>query len=222
MKNLIYPNVKLGKNVDIQPPCIIGKPPRGKKEGELLLEIGDNCVIRPFTTIYAGTIIGKNFQCGQCVSIREENIIGDNSSIGTNCCIEYGNEIGNNVRIHSMCFLERVIIEDNVFVAPNVVFTDDPHPACPEYDKCTQKTLVKRLAKIGANSIILPGIVIGENALIGAGSIVSKNVEKEMLVMGVPAKPVKNIFEIKCFAGIFENAFSRQPYAEEKRLKVKQ
>jgi len=219
LNNTIYPNVILEKNVDIQPPCIIGKPPRGKKEGELQLIIGENSVIRPFTTIYAGTVIGKNFQCGQGVSIREGNIIGDSSSIGTNSTIEHGNQIGSRVRIHSLCFLERVIIEDDVFIAPNVVFTDDPHPACPEYDKCTGKVVVRKKAKIGARSVVLPGIEIGENALIGAGSVVTKNVEKEMLVLGNPAKPVKNIFEIKCHAKIFENAFSREPYAEEKRVK---
>ena len=99
MKNYkIYPNVSLGKNVLIDDYCVIGRPPRGRKPGELKLKIGNNAVIRSFTTIYAGTIIGDNFQTGHGVLIREDNIIDNNVSIGTNSVLEYGNRIGNNVK----------------------------------------------------------------------------------------------------------------------------
>lgn len=200
----IYPNVKLGKNVRIEGPAIIGEPPRGKKPGELETIIGDNAVIRQFTVIYAGTKIGNDFQTGVNAFIREDNIIGDNVSVGTNAVLEYGNKIGNNVRIHSGSFLEKVTIGNNVFIAPNVVFTDDPHPPCPRYSECAGGAVVEDNVKIGANSTILPGISIGRGALIGAGSVVTKNVEAKTVYAGNPAKKIKAVKDLKCDKGYYD------------------
>ena len=81
--SIVYGNVALGEGTRVEDPCIVGKPPRGAAEGELATRIGADGVIRPFTTIYAGTTIGDRFQTGQGVSIREDNVIGDDVSIGT-------------------------------------------------------------------------------------------------------------------------------------------
>ncbi len=145
--------VELGPDCDLQSPCVVGKAPRGAAEGELPLRIGARATVRPFTTIYAGNVIGDRLQTGQGASIREDNVLGDDVSVGTNAVLEFGNRIGNRVRIHSGCFLEMVTIEDDVFVGPNVVFTDDPHPMnCPRYKECKGGPVVRRLARIGANS----------------------------------------------------------------------
>ncbi len=217
MNNKVYPNVKIGKGKTIQPPCIIGKPPRGSKDGELKTAIGTYAIIRPFTTIYSGNKIGDNFQTGQGVSIRENNVIGDNVSVGTNTILEFGNKIGNNVRIHSGCFLEMVTIEEDVFIGPNVVFTDDPHPMnCPRYKECLGGAVIKRLAKVGANSTILPGVVIGENALIGAGSVVTKDVPDNAVVVGNPARIIKYIKDLRCFKGFYTRPYSWPPYKKGK------
>jgi len=210
---LKYLNVFIGIDTVLEEPVIIGKPPRGREEGELQTFIGGKGIIRPFTTIYAGNRIGDNFQTGQGVSIREDNIIGNNVSIGTNSVLEFGNRIGNNVRIHTGCFLEMVTIEEDVFIGPSVVFTDDPHPMnCPKYKECLAGATVKRLARIGANSTILPGVKIGENSLIGAGSVVTLNVPDNAVVVGNPAKVIKSLDDIKCFKGYFDKVFSWPPY----------
>ena len=160
----LAPGVSSGAGCDLQPPCIVGKAPRGAAPASASSCIGRDATIRPFTTIYAGSAIGDRLQTGQGASIREDNVLGDDVSIGTNAVLEFGNRIGNRVRIHSGCFLEMVTIEDDVFVGPNVVFTDDPHPmGCPRYTECKGGAIVRRLARIGANSTILPGVVIGEN-----------------------------------------------------------
>ncbi|MBE0447281.1 MAG: N-acetyltransferase [Actinobacteria bacterium] len=191
-------------------------PPRGSKEGELELQIGSNGLIRPFTTIYAGSKIGDYFQTGQGVSIREDNLIGDHVSIGTNAVLEFGNRIGNRVRIHTGCFLEMVTIEDDVFVGPNVVFTDDLHPMnCPRYKECKGGATVKRLARVGANSTILPGVIIGENALVGAGSVVTSDVPDNAVVVGSPARFTKHIDDLECFLGAFERPYLWQPYFDQ-------
>jgi len=219
LTNRIYKNTTVGRDCIVEPPCIIGKPPRGFSEGELALVIGDNAVIRPFTTIYAGSIIGNNFQTGQGVSIREDNRIGNSVSIGTNSVLEFGNIIGDGSRVHSNCFLEMVTIGRFVFVGPNVVFTDDPHPmGCPRYKECKGGVIVDDYARIGANSTILPGIRIGRNSLIGAGSVVTKDVPPNSVVVGNPARFIKRIDELVCEPGFFEKPYLWAPYIDmEKR-----
>jgi acetyltransferase-like isoleucine patch superfamily enzyme len=209
----VLPNVELGEGTRVEFNALLGKAPRGKNEGDLALRIGRNAIIRPFTTIYAGNIIGDDFQCGQGASIRENNRIGNNVSVGTNAVLEFDNLIGNNVRIHSLCFLEMVTIEDEVFIGPNVVFTDDPHPmGCPKYKECLGGATVKRLARIGANCTILPGVVIGENTLIGAGSVVTKDIPDNMVAAGCPAKIIKPIAELICHPGFYERPYVWPPY----------
>ena len=171
--------------------------------------------MRPFTTIYAGSIIGAGLQTGQGASIREGNVLGDDVSVGTNAVLEFGNRIGDRVRIHSGCFLELVTIEDDVFVGPNVVFTDDPHPMnCPRYKECKGGAVVRRLARIGANSTILPGVEIGENALVGAGSVVVHDVPAGAVVAGSPARVIKQVADLVCAPGCFERPYVWPPYSD--------
>jgi acetyltransferase-like isoleucine patch superfamily enzyme len=208
-------NVHIGPDADLQSPCIIGKAPRGASEGELALRIGSQATVRPFTTVYAGSIIGDRLQTGQGASIREDNVLGDDVSVGTNAVLEFGNRIGNRVRIHSGCFLEMVTIEDDVFVGPNTVFTDDPHPMnCPRYKECRGGPVVRRLARIGANSTILPGVEIGENALVGAGSVVVHDVPPNTVVAGNPAREMKKLSDLTCDPGFFDRPYEWEPYRQ--------
>ena len=216
MESKIFENVELGRDVIIYDPSIIGFPPRNKDISELKTSIGDFGIIRPFTTIYAGVVIGNNFQCGQGASIREDNIMGNDVSVGTHAVLEFGNRIGNNVRIHTGCFLEDVKVGDNVFVGPNVTFTDDPHPmGCPHYRDCAGGAIVGNFVKIGANSTILPGVKIGDHALIGAGSVVTKDVSTKSVVVGNPAKEINTIDNLTCPPGYFERPYMWSPYYED-------
>ena len=206
--------VFLGDGCDLQPPCILGKAPRGSEPGKRELRIGREATIRPFTTLYAGSTMGERFQTGQGASIREDNVLGDDVSVGTHAVLEFGNRIGNRVRIHSGCFLEMVTIEDDVFVGPHVVFTDDPHPmGCAHYTECKRGATVRRLARIGANSTILPGVVIGENSLVGAGSVVVHDVPEGAVVVGNPARVIGRVDELVCEAGYYEHPYIWPPYA---------
>lgn len=210
---IIYKNVSIGKNSDISPFVILGKNPLGDNCNKLKLVIGKNATIRSFTTIYLGSKIGDFFSTGQNVSIREDNIIGNNVSIGTCSTIEFGNYIEDGTRVHSGCFLEMAKIGKNVFIGPNVILTDDPHPMkCPYYKKCKGGVIIEDFAKIGANSTILPGVRIGRDSLIGAGSVVIDDVPPGEVYAGSPAKFIKKLEDLKCEKGFFEKPYLWKPY----------
>jgi len=194
----IHKNVIIGKNQFIDEFCVIGRPPKGKKSGELKTLIGNNAVIRSHCVIYAGNNIGENFQSGHFAFIRENNEIGNNVSIGTHSIIEFNVRIEDDVRIHSNCFIpEYTILKKGCWIGPNCVFTNAQFPKAAKTKDFLKGVVVKENAKIGANSVILPGIVIGENALVGAGSIVTKDVPANKVVVGSPAKELKNVKDLK-------------------------
>jgi len=116
--------------------------------------------------------------------------IGRNCKIDAYVYIEEGVEIGDNVKIRAFTFIpEGVKIEDDVFIGPGVIFTNDRYPRARGKWRLL-RTLVKRGASIGARSIILPGVTIGEYALIGAGSIVTKDIDDYAIAVGSPARVV--------------------------------
>jgi len=172
-------------------------PPDNKKNGELKTIIGDNAIIRSHTVIYAGNIIGKYFKTGHHVMIREENNIGNNVSIGTNSVIEHHIIINDNARTHAGCFIpEYSIIEDSAWLGPNVVLTNARYPRSKNVKENLKGVILKRHAKIGANTTILPSIEIGENSLIGAGSLVTKNIPANSVAYGNPAVVKKNLIDL--------------------------
>jgi len=192
-----HDNVTLGEGTAVEPYCMLGTPPRGAKDGELPTTIGDGSVIRSHTVIYAGNVIGRNFQTGNKVNIRESNRIGDNVSVGTLSVIEHHVEIGNGVRIHTQAFIpEYSVLEDGCWIGPNVVLTNAKYPVSPGVKDQLAGAVIKKGAKIGANSTILPGVVVGENALVGAGSVVVRDVPPGAVVVGNPARIINQISQL--------------------------
>ena len=193
----IFENVALGDGSVVEDFCIVGTPPRGKKDGELATIIGDKAVIRSHTVIYAGNVIGENFQTGNKVNIRESNRIGSNVSVGTLSVIEHHVEIADNVRIHTQVFIpEYSVLEEGCWIGPNVVFTNAKYPLSPDVKDSLLGPTIRKGAKIGANVTLLPGVVIGENALVGAGSVVVRDVPPGAVVAGNPARVIRQISEL--------------------------
>jgi acetyltransferase-like isoleucine patch superfamily enzyme len=193
----IYENVLLGAGAVVEDFCIVGAPPRNVRDGELQTIIGDRAVIRSHTVIYAGNVIGRNFQTGNKVNIRESNRIGDDVSIGTLSVIEHHVEIGDKVRIHTQVFIpEFSILEDGCWIGPNVVFTNAKYPLAPGVKDSLKGPVIRKGAKIGANTTLLPGVVVGENALVGAGSVVVKDVPAGAVVVGNPARVIRRVADL--------------------------
>ncbi|MGB7220853.1 MAG: DapH/DapD/GlmU-related protein [Vicinamibacterales bacterium] len=193
----VYDNVGLGNGSVLEDFCIVGAPPRGAKDGELPTVIGDGAVIRSHTVIYAGNVIGRNFQTGNKVNIRESNRIGNNVSIGTLSVVEHHVDIADNVRIHTQVFIpEYSVLEEGCWIGPNVVFTNAKYPVSPGVKDSLKGPVIRKGAKIGANATLLPGVVIGENALVGAGAVVVRDVAPGTVVAGNPARVIRQVAEL--------------------------
>ena len=192
MKQWAGVQIQIGEGAQIDEDVILGYPSgRLPKGGALVL--GKSAKIRSGSVLYQAVTIGDRFETGHHVIIREENKIGDAVSIWTNTVIDYGCQIASRVKIHANGYVAQfTVIEDDVFIAPGVIFANDKYPVSPHLEG----PRVKRGARIGVNVTILPGVTIGEEALVGAGSVVTKNVPARKVVVGNPARVVASIDEI--------------------------
>ena len=196
-KATIHPNVTLGRNVRLGDHVVIGEPPRGAEPGQLPTVIGDDAVIRSHTVIYAGNRIGRGFQTGHQVTIRENNTIGDDVSVGTGSVLEHHLDIQDGVRIHSQAFVpEMTVLRRGCWIGPRVCITNARYPLSPNVKNELVGADVGEGAKVGANATLLPGVKIGRNALVGAGSVVTKDVPEEAVVVGNPARTINSVAKL--------------------------
>lgn len=135
--------------------------------------------------------IGEGTTVWQFCVILPNAKIGENCNINCQVFIENDVIIGNNVTIKpGVQIWDGITIEDNVFIGPNVTFTNDLKPRSKQYPDVFLKTIIKKGASIGANATILPGVTIGENSMIGAGSVVLRDVPDHQIWVGNPARQI--------------------------------
>lgn len=195
---IIRSNTSIGSNSFIGSNCIIGEYLMDfcvdRKLHNHSLFIGNNALIRSGSIIYTESIIGDNFQTGHQVTIREKTNIGKNVSVGTLSDIQGNCSIGNYVRMHSNVHVGQLsIIDDFVWIFPFVVLTNDPTPPSNNF----MGVHIHSFAIIATGTLIMPGIEIGQDALVAAGCIVTKNVNPYSVVMGNPGREKCDIRSIK-------------------------
>jgi acetyltransferase-like isoleucine patch superfamily enzyme len=195
-------NVVIGDNVEIFPNSYVGKRP--KNPGCLSRElsfventvIGENTMIGPNATIYIDVSIGKNCLIGDGSSIREQVKIGNFSVIGRNSTVNYNTVIGDNVKIMDLTVITgNCTIGNDVFISCLVATTNDKKIGkSKEFnDKNIKGPVIHDNVAIGAGANILHETTIGSGSIVAAGSIVTKDIPNKVLVMGTPAKIIKNI-----------------------------
>jgi UDP-2-acetamido-3-amino-2,3-dideoxy-glucuronate N-acetyltransferase len=148
-------------------------------------------MIHPLSDVQAE--IPESTRIWQFVVVLKNAVVGENCNICSHCFIENDVKIGDNVTVKcGVSLWDGITIEDNVQIGPDVTFTNDKYPRAKQ-SFVLQRTTIKNGASIGAASVLLGGITIGSNAMIGAGSLVTKNVPDNELWYGRPAKFVKRI-----------------------------
>jgi len=184
-----YGTNTIGKGSRIFEPVTLGFPSRDNLDKTTFSGtiIGKNAIIRSGTIIYCDVTIGDNFQSGHNVMIREKTKIGDRVAIGTSVIIEGSSVIGNDVSLQSMVYVPTdTVIGNHVFIGPNTVLTNDRYP--PTRIGGLKGPQIKDTAAIGANATLLPGVCIGEGALVAAGAVVTRDVPAYKLAIGAPAR----------------------------------
>ena len=190
----VYPGVVFEGSADVEDFAIIGCP--GAAHGDRVVEtrIGDGARIRSHTVIYAGNLIGRNFSTGHHAMVREENEIGDDVSVGSFCNVEHHVKIEDGARLHTGVFVpEFSVLEVDAWLGPRVTLTNARYPKSPGAKDSLIGPRVGRRARLGANTTVLPGVVIGENALVGAGAVVVRDVAPGTVVVGNPAHEINRI-----------------------------
>ena len=167
---------------------ILGYPISRVDAGALVL--GEDPRLRTGTVIYEGSHIGARLQTGHNVVIRERSRIGDDVSIWSNTVVDYGCVIGDRVKIHCNCYVAQFTeIHEDAFLAPGVIVGNDLYPGRVESAREMRGPVIEAGAQIGINATILPYVTIGAHAIVGAGSIVTRDIPSGAIAYGSPAVP---------------------------------
>jgi acetyltransferase-like isoleucine patch superfamily enzyme len=200
---IVYPGTKLGDGVKVLEHAVVGKQPAlsprstAKREELPPAEIGDGTIVSTGAVVFAGAKIGDRVILGDQSCIRERVLVGDDVVIGRGSLVENDTTIGAMTKIQAEAYITAYsTLEEHVFVAPCVVTTNDNFMGRTERrHELIKGPTIRRGARIGGGAILLPGVEIGEEAFVGAGAVVTKDVEPRMIVVGNPARVMRPVAE---------------------------
>jgi acetyltransferase-like isoleucine patch superfamily enzyme len=201
---VVHPGTVIGDGVAVGDNAVLGRLPKSARTstfhaGDKLppLEIGAGSIIGTGTVVYAGTRVGRDCLIADQAFVREKCVIGDAAIVGRGVTVENETTIGSYTKIQSQAYITAwMTIEDHVFIAPCVVTTNDNYMG-RTWKRFEQRKgpYIKRGARLGANSILLPGVTIGREAFVAAGALVTRDVPDAVLVRGVPARIIRDVPE---------------------------
>ena len=177
------------------PGVIVGYPV--SRAGSGPLELGPGARLRSGTVLYDGSRIGPGLETGHGVVIREDNEIGAGVSVWSNTVVDYGCRIGDRVKIHANCYIAQfTVLEDDVFLAPGVTIANDLYPGDERSARLMAGPHIEAGAQIGVNVTILPFVRIGAGAIVGSGSVVTRDVPAGMVAYGNPAVAHRKVADL--------------------------
>jgi acetyltransferase-like isoleucine patch superfamily enzyme len=169
-----------------------GSSAGGRAPGETA--IGDGTVVGAGAVLVEGARIGAGCVVGDQAYVRERVLIGAGSVVGHRVSVENDVTVGERVKLQTGAYVTaHSLVEDDVFVAPNVTTTNDPTAGRRGGDEPLRGAVLRRGCRVGGGAVLLPGVEIGEEAFVAAGAVVTRDVPARALVMGVPAKVVREL-----------------------------
>lgn len=198
---VIYPGTVIGAGAKILDNAVVGKQPSlsprstAKREPLPPTVIGPGTIISTGAIVFAGTTIGARVIIGDQACVRERVVVGDDVVIGRGSLVENDTTIGAMTKIQADAYITAYsTLEEHVFIAPCVVTTNDNYMGRTEQRHALIKgPTIRRGARIGGGAILCPGIEIGEEAFVGAGAVVTKNVPPRVVVVGSPARVLRDV-----------------------------
>jgi len=198
---IVHPGTVLGEGVKVLEYAVVGKQPSlsprstAKREPLPPTEIGDGTIVSTGAIVFAGTKVGARVILGDQSCVRERVVVGDDVVIGRGSLVENDTTIGALTKIQADAYITAYsTLEDNVFIAPCVVTTNDNFMGRTERrHELIKGPTIRRGARIGGGVILCPAVEIGEEAFVGAGAVVTKDVPARMLVVGTPAREVRRV-----------------------------
>ena len=198
---IVYPGTVLGEGVKVLEHAVVGKQPTlsprstAKREPLEPAVLGDGAIVSTGAIVFAGTRIGARAIVGDQACIRERVELGDDVVVGRGSLVENDTTIGAMTKIQAMAYITAYsTLEEHVFIAPCVQTTNDNWMGRTEKRFGNVKgPTIRRGARIGGGVVLLPGIEIGEEAFVGAGAVVTRDVPPRTVVVGVPAKALREV-----------------------------
>jgi acetyltransferase-like isoleucine patch superfamily enzyme len=201
---IVYPGTILGEGVKVLEYAVVGKQPvlspRSTSRASEPLEparIGDGTVVSTGAIVFAGSTIGASVILGDQSCVRERVLIGAEVVVGRGVLVENDTIVGALTRIQADAYITaHSTLEENVFIAPCVVTTNDNFMGRTERRHAlTKGPTIRRGARVGGGAILCPGVEIGEEAFVGAGAVVTKDVPPGVVVVGSPARVLRDVPE---------------------------
>jgi acetyltransferase-like isoleucine patch superfamily enzyme len=200
---IVYPGTVVGEGCRILDYAVVGKQPvlspRSTATREELppLKLGAGTLISTGAVVFAGTTLGERVIVGDQACVRERCTIGDDVVIGRGSLVENDTEVGARTKIQADAYVTAYsLLEEDVFIAPCVVTANDNFMGRTERrHKLRRGPTIRRGARVGAAAVVLPGIEIGAEAFVGAGAVVLRNVAPRAVVVGNPARPIREVPE---------------------------
>ena len=198
---IVYPGTVLGEGVKVLEHAVVGKQPTlsprstAKREPLEPTVLGDGAIVSTGAIVFAGTRIGARAIVGDQACIRERVALGDDVVVGRGSLVENDTTIGAMTKIQAMAYITAYsTLEEHVFIAPCVQTTNDNWMGRTEKRFGNVKgPTIRRGARVGGGVVLLPGIEIGEEAFVGAGAVVTKDVPPRTVVVGVPARALREV-----------------------------
>ena len=198
---IVYPGTVLGEGVKVLEHAVVGKQPTlsprstAKREPLPPTELGDGTIVSTGAIVFAGSTIGARVILGDQSCVRERVHVGDDVVLGRGSLIENDTTVGARTKIQAEAYITAYsVLEEDVFIAPCVVTTNDNFMGRTErrHDLIKGPT-IRRGARVGGGAILCPAVEIGEDAFVGAGAVVTKDVPARMLVVGSPARVLRAV-----------------------------
>jgi acetyltransferase-like isoleucine patch superfamily enzyme len=202
---VIHGGVELAEGCLVEAGAVLGKRPRlrpgssaaaaaGGEEGGDVLTVGPGATICCGAVVYAGAALGANVIVGDQAQVRERTVIGERTVVGRGSTVDFATRVGQRVSIQTLVYLTAEgLVEDDVFIGPGVTTTNDDTMSRHARGERLRGPVLRRACRIGGGAVLTPGVEVGEEAFVAAGAVVTRDVAARAVVMGVPARVVREV-----------------------------